>query len=160
MGQETKLTSSSAERPAFHRKQQDAIGSILIDLVSQKTGYPRESITLEMRLLDDLNLDSIKAAELIAGAAREVGMAGKLDASKLVTAKLEEVAAALRALQSNDSIENALDQKQSISPAIFSSDPEPSDRIRCPSWVRDFAIELQGEPLLLSTKDREQARRW
>jgi enediyne polyketide synthase len=47
--QETKLTSSSAERPAPHRKQQDAIGSILIDLVSQKTGYPRESITLEIR---------------------------------------------------------------------------------------------------------------
>ena len=158
--QETKLTSSSAELSALHRKQQDAIGSILIDLISQKTGYPRESITLEMRLLDDLNLDSIKAAELITVAAKEIGMAGKLDASRFATARLEEVAAALRALQPGDSVKNAPDQEQPISPVILSIDPEHSDRTRYPSWVRDFAIELQEEPLLLSPEDRERVRAW
>ncbi|MDQ3959668.1 MAG: hypothetical protein M3255_05130, partial [Pseudomonadota bacterium] len=159
LGQETKFASSS-EPPTPNLKQQDAIEGILIDLVSQKTGYPRESITLEMRLLDDLNLDFIKAAELITGAAREARMAGKLDASRFATARLEEVAAALRALQPNDSVKNAPDQEQPISPVILSIDPEHSDRTRYPSWVRDFAIELQEEPLLLSPEDRERARAW
>ncbi len=37
----------------------------VIETVSEITGFPRESLNSEQRLLDDLNMDSIKAGELI-----------------------------------------------------------------------------------------------
>lgn len=106
-----------------------SLESVLVDLVAKRTGFPPESITSEARLLDDLNLDSIKAAELVAAAAREVGAAGKLDPSRLANATLAEVAAAIRA----------------VAPAPPAS-PEsvtvvPAAEVPVPSWVRDFAIE-------------------
>ncbi|MBW4605862.1 MAG: SDR family NAD(P)-dependent oxidoreductase [Hassallia sp. WJT32-NPBG1] len=72
------------------------IEDLLINLIAQQTGFPQESITLQVRLLDDLNLDSIKAAEVIATAAKEVGVAGIIDPTTLANATLQEVAEALR----------------------------------------------------------------
>ena len=73
------------------------IGNILIDLVAEQTGYPKQSITLEARLLDDLNLDSIKAGELVAAAAKTCGLAGQLDPTTLSNVTLKEVAEAIYA---------------------------------------------------------------
>ena len=67
------------------------LSEILVDLVVEQTGYPKESIGLELKLLDDLNLDSIKAGEVIAAAAKEWGVAGQLDPLTLVNASLQEV---------------------------------------------------------------------
>jgi acyl carrier protein len=67
------------------------LSEILVDLVVEQTGYPKESIGLELKLLDDLNLDSIKAGEVIASAAKEWGLAGQLDPLTLVNASLQEV---------------------------------------------------------------------
>ena len=72
------------------------IENILVNLIAQQTGFPQESITLQIRLLDDLNLDSIKAGEVIATAAREVGVAGQVDPTSLANATIQEIAEALR----------------------------------------------------------------
>lgn len=72
------------------------IEDLLVNLITQQTGFPQESITLQIRLLDDLNLDSIKAGELIATAAREVGVAGQVDPTTLANATIQEIAEALR----------------------------------------------------------------
>ena len=64
---------------------------MLIDLTFKLTGFDKQSITLESRLLDDLNLDSIKAAELIGQAAKSLGIAGQLDPSKLSNNTLGEM---------------------------------------------------------------------
>ncbi|MBG1269561.1 type I polyketide synthase [Nostoc sp. WHI] len=72
------------------------IEDLLINLIAQQTGFPQESITLQIRLLDDLNLDSIKAGEVIATAAKEVGVAGIIDPTTLANATIQEVAEALR----------------------------------------------------------------
>jgi enediyne polyketide synthase len=69
----------------------------LVELVAEMTGFPAETIPLEARLLDDLNLDSIKAAELVTRAADERGAAEALDLAPLANASLHEVAAAIRA---------------------------------------------------------------
>ena len=55
----------------------DYIADLLMNLTHKITGFDLESISLNLRLLDDLNLDSIKAAELIGKAARTLGMPGK-----------------------------------------------------------------------------------
>ena len=73
----------------------EQIGRMLVSLVAVRTGFPAESIPMDARLLDDLNLDSIKAGELIAEAARQVGRAGELDPAGLANATLKEVVGAL-----------------------------------------------------------------
>lgn len=74
----------------------DAIQVLMVELIVQQTGYAKESITMEMRLLDDLNLDSIKAGELVAAAAKQCGVAGKIDPSSLANAMIQEIAEAIR----------------------------------------------------------------
>lgn len=94
---------------------------------------------MEVRLLDDLNLDSIKAAELVAAAAKQVGAAGKVDPSKLANATLAEVAVAIR-----DATGGAM---PSVGPAVVA--PEKAMLMAAPdmlldegpSWVRNFVIE-------------------
>lgn len=83
-------------RTPIGSRKTEAIEEVLIDLVAQRTGYPQESITLEARLLDDLNLDSIKAGELVAAVAKECGVAGKVDPSTLANVRLREVIEAVR----------------------------------------------------------------
>ncbi|WP_414575509.1 SDR family NAD(P)-dependent oxidoreductase [Anabaena sp. CCY 9402-a] len=80
------------------RDQTVSIEGLLISLIAQQTGFPQESITLQIRLLDDLNLDSIKAGEVIATVAREIGVAGLIDPTTLANATIQEVAEALRAV--------------------------------------------------------------
>jgi enediyne polyketide synthase len=69
----------------------DAAG-LLVALAAELTGFLAETIPLGARLLDDLNLDSIKAAELVARAADELGVAGELDPADFANATLAEVA--------------------------------------------------------------------
>ncbi len=73
-----------------------AIEGRLIELIAQRTGYPVDSFSRASRLLDDLNLDSIKAGELIASLAREFGVGGKLEPSALANASVEAIAAAVQ----------------------------------------------------------------
>lgn len=72
------------------------VEALLIDLVVEQTGYSKESIGLDAKLLEDLSLDSIKAGELIATAAKECGVAGDIDPSSLANADLIEIANAIR----------------------------------------------------------------
>ncbi|MFO7714089.1 SDR family NAD(P)-dependent oxidoreductase [Desulfosarcina sp.] len=75
----------------------------MVDMVADITGYPHESLDGSMRLLDDLNLDSIKAGELIARLAAEAGVAGFVDAQALANASLDEVVDRIAACQESKS---------------------------------------------------------
>ena len=44
-----------------------AVESIVLEVVCQKTGYPREMVNLEMDIEADLGVDSIKRVEILAG---------------------------------------------------------------------------------------------
>ncbi|BBO69236.1 hypothetical protein DSCA_31660 [Desulfosarcina alkanivorans] len=67
------------------------LGKRLVALVSDTTGFPAESIELSMRLLDDLNLDSIKAGDLIVRLAGDAGLSDPVDATSLANASLARV---------------------------------------------------------------------
>ena len=73
------------------------VQDILFQLVSDVTGFAKESLSLESRLLDDLNLDSIKAADLVARFASTCRVSFP-DPALLANASLKEVAAAARQL--------------------------------------------------------------
>ncbi len=48
---------------------------LLLGLVEKMTGFPNRYALLQLRLLDDLDLDSIKSAGLLAEAAMQLGVA-------------------------------------------------------------------------------------
>jgi enediyne polyketide synthase len=65
--------------------------SVLFSLVKDITGYPIDTLMPEMRLLDDLNLDSIKAADLVMKAAKKAGLEDEVDLSSNANATLSEI---------------------------------------------------------------------
>uniref|UniRef100_UPI004055BA3C SDR family NAD(P)-dependent oxidoreductase n=1 Tax=Candidatus Electrothrix sp. TaxID=2170559 RepID=UPI004055BA3C len=105
---------------------------LLLDLIEQRTGFPQDSLSLEFRLLDDLNLDSIKASELIAEAASKSGVAATdLNVAEYANAKVSEIVEALETEQTKGN-----------------SDHESAPTAFYPSWVRDFSIVYSSEPFL------------
>ncbi|MBO3462727.1 SDR family NAD(P)-dependent oxidoreductase [Aetokthonos hydrillicola Thurmond2011] len=127
-----------------------AVEGVLLDLVAKRTGYPLDTISLESKLLDDLNLDSIKAADMVATAAKQVGVGGKLDPSTLANATLGEVSVALRqALAESD---------KSVS--IGSSKPAETSQTkgdRNSNWVRNFSINYVPSNLQDQTENWQDA---
>lgn len=98
---------------------------LLVDMAVAQTGFPRGHVTPEARLLDDLNLDSIKAASLIAAAAQRLGVAGRVPSTSLANARLADIAERLDALRGS------------------AAAPEPAP---APAWVRTFIVALAEEP--------------
>jgi len=107
---------------------------IIVDLVVEQTGYPREIIDLQARLLDDLNLDSIKSAEIVSQAAKKIGVQGELDPSSFANATLIEVADALKQLSKSQK------QQEDTSKDIASVENKEST-----SWTRNFIVEYVAE---------------
>ncbi|MEN8262910.1 MAG: type I polyketide synthase, partial [Nitrospirota bacterium] len=101
---------------------------LLFELVEKRTGFPKDSLSAELRLLDDLNLDSIKAAELIAEASMRLGVAGETDVSKYANATLKEIADVFDQLKKDRSV-----PAESVSAAEVKTDK--------PSWVRNFVVK-------------------
>jgi acyl transferase domain-containing protein/NAD(P)-dependent dehydrogenase (short-subunit alcohol dehydrogenase family)/acyl-CoA thioesterase FadM/acyl carrier protein len=77
---------------------------ILYELVADITGFPKETLTLDSRLLDDLNLDSIKSGDLIARYAEHFGLAGELDPAEWTNASLGEIVDLIADRSSDDAI--------------------------------------------------------
>lgn len=64
---------------------------ILYRLVEELTGFPQKTLAPELRLLDDLNLDSIKSGDLIGKFADRIGISGTLDPVEWTNASLGEI---------------------------------------------------------------------
>ena len=114
---------------------------LLLDLAAKRRG-PRDTITMEVRLLDDLNLDSIKAAELVAAAAKQMGTAGKVDPSKLANATLAEVAAAIREVAGPDAPRSAIVVPAADTPVLAPAGLPGVVLDDSPNSVRNFAIDF------------------
>lgn len=107
----------------------------LADLIVRQTGYVRESITAELRLLDDLNLDSIKAGEIVAEAAKQFGVAGKIDPPALANATIQQIAETIHSFISNGHGTNGNGNGNGIKIS------KPSSKI---SLKQDFANQNNG----------------
>ena len=119
---------------------------LLIGLVVDRTGFPRESIGPEMTFLNDLNLESIAAGEIVARAAQAVGAAGQVDPSQLLQASIQQVAEALQL---------AADPSNPGAPASWANGDASElldilERLTGrPTWVRAFEVRDTEEPLLV-----------
>jgi len=119
-----------------NQQQKASIQDLLVNLVVEQTGYPRDSINLQARLLDDLNLDSIKSAELVAQAAKQVGVQGQVDPSHFANATLTEIVEALKELSKPQ-------QSQSQQQTTRENAPAVSEDLT--AWTRNFVVEYVPE---------------
>ncbi len=112
---------------------------ILLDLVAERTGFARDCLSEDQRLLDDLNIDSIKAASLLADLILRTQTQGRVEAGPLANATLGEIAA---------QVQNAMGAvaHPAIPTAVPSVPvaPQPENRAR---WVRSFSTIRVPAPL-------------
>ncbi|MEQ8825375.1 MAG: SDR family NAD(P)-dependent oxidoreductase [Filomicrobium sp.] len=135
----------------------DSVLQLLVDLTSERSGYPKSSITADSRFLDDLNLDSIKSGELVAEAARRIGAAGAIDATQFANASLTNIAAALvdvlpkRAPVMKTPVETRVKTKP-VDPVPQSAPPtkpiegDKSFVSRYPTWTRNYVVNAVPTP--------------
>ena len=115
-----------------------SVPQMLLGAVEELTGFPTETLNMEMRLIDDLNLDSIKAAELIASVAKRLGIAGDVDPAQFGNATLEEIA---------DTLAELAGPGNSAGGDAESQAGRPKSRGRAlPAWVRNFTVDCVEEP--------------
>jgi enediyne polyketide synthase len=69
----------------------DSVESVVLSGVKKITGFSVESLSLDMRLLDDLNLDSIKVGDLIAKTSRILNMDVPPEPLNFANASLGEI---------------------------------------------------------------------
>ena len=136
------VSEAPATNPVDKESQQQtaSIEDILIDLVVDQTGYPRDSIKLELRLLDDLNLDSIKSAELVSQVAKKIGVQGQVDPSYFANATLGEIAEAFKELSKPQQAQGEINTGSAPAVSFIPAASEEST-----SWTRNFVVEYVPE---------------
>ncbi|MDJ0784636.1 MAG: SDR family NAD(P)-dependent oxidoreductase [Desulfosarcinaceae bacterium] len=70
---------------------QTGMATQLLNIVEELTGFPRQTLSLELRLLDDLNLDSIKAGDLVSRAMRQLSVTAEVEIRSMANASLQEL---------------------------------------------------------------------
>lgn len=110
--------------PADHVSQ--TAEYVVQSLVARRTELPRESVQPSARLLRDLHLNSIVVAEIVASAARELGLAPPARPLDFADATVGELAQALETLSKN--------------PTGLERDAEPAPA-GIDQWVRAFTME-------------------
>ena len=125
----------------------DGSVAALIDLLTtsivERTGFPRESVRPDMTFLNDLNLESIAAGEIVARAAQMVGATGRVDPGQLLQASIQQVAEALHASMS-DPGGAWLSGTQSEQSDLLDSLERLTGRS---TWVRAFRMHEAAVPL-------------
>ncbi len=78
---------ATAAEPATSSETMESITDRLIEIVSQRTGYPREMLNLDLDLEADLGIDSIKRVEILGELAESLNLSqdddGALELEKL-----------------------------------------------------------------------------
>jgi len=103
---------------------------ILLQNASKMTGFPLDSLSGAMHLLDDLNLDSIKAGELIASVTMQLNITKEIDPMSLSGLSIEGIASYLDSLKPK--IDEPSKKKDTDSLALESSNN---------LWVRSFKMK-------------------
>ena len=60
-------------KPAAGPLDRDTLLARLLDLVSDRTGYPKEALSIDLDLEADLGIDSIKRVEMLGALAESIG---------------------------------------------------------------------------------------
>ncbi len=131
--------SARQEEPSAPDVRKELSPHLLLELASEISGFPKESISLTHRLLDDLNLDSIKAGQFVAKAQKRYGVNGKLDPTTMAKSSLQEIydriALHIPSRQEVQSVPESSDKPLKEQPLEAASLHEKAD-----NWVRNFKV--------------------
>lgn len=118
---------------------------VLIDLIVQRTGFPAESITPDMRLLNDLNIESIAATEIVTRAFVLAGGGVPNDPGALFEASIREIANAIRHGRTTITQDGA--PRPAARPGKGERILDVLERLNDqPTWLRTFDARLSEEP--------------
>ncbi|HEY9886222.1 MAG TPA: acyltransferase domain-containing protein, partial [Vampirovibrionales bacterium] len=108
-------------------------------ITSELTGFPENSIQTSFRLLDDLNLDSIKAGTLITEIAKKFNLLGKLEPSNFSNSTLEEIISEVEnklAVGNNESIKEQSQVLKNVNSESLEQKPlESNSQPRTQSYI-------------------------
>jgi enediyne polyketide synthase len=115
---------------------------MLLQLASKTTGFPIDSISLDHRLLDNLNLDSIKAGIFVAKAIKLYGAEGILDPTSMANSSLREI---------HVRIESHLLTTQQAHESSDAQQDKPFEdaatKHHADNWVRNFKVVYKEQEL-------------
>lgn len=117
--------------------------AMLLDVVAEKTGYPKEMLTLDMELESGLGIDSIKRVEILSTLQEEIPHLGDMDTGVL---------AELNTLGEIIDLANASAPAGSASPVQLSQEQVSLD---FESMLLDVVAEKTGYPKDMLTLDME-----
>jgi len=111
--------------------------AVVLDVLHRQTGFPVETLTLDLRLVDDLHLDSIKTVELVSDAAEQLGISEAFDAAQFAEVTLGELIERMGLLEAN----------------AARGGPASAERLDEADnpWVANFALDWEEERLSRST---------
>ncbi|NNK41229.1 MAG: acyltransferase domain-containing protein, partial [Myxococcales bacterium] len=112
--------------------------AVFLDVLHKQTGFPVESLTDELRMVDDLHMDSIKTVQVVVDAAVALGYAGDFDPAEVANSTLGEIAQDLERRMTSAK----KSRSGSISPTRAAAISE-----RYPGWTRSFAMHWEDAPL-------------
>lgn len=127
------VPAGTASKPGASSSKAD-IQKYVFSQIEEKTGFPLDSIKPEFKLLDDLNLDSIKANSFIAGLLKFYGLQGKMEPVKF----------------SNASLANIVEQISSLLGSVPNAAAAETESSSASGKVYSYVVNLLQEQLQVS----------
>jgi acyl transferase domain-containing protein/NAD(P)H-dependent flavin oxidoreductase YrpB (nitropropane dioxygenase family)/NAD(P)-dependent dehydrogenase (short-subunit alcohol dehydrogenase family)/acyl carrier protein len=119
-------TSQQAVEPSAATPQFDAeqIVTMLLDVVSEKTGYPVDMLGLDLDLEGDLSIDSIKRMEIIGEIREKLHLSGEIEASEENFIKMASLKTLNELIAWINELNKSVDVKISVNSAPEETAPE------------------------------------
>jgi enediyne polyketide synthase len=131
----------AVEKAKTERKNDISIMDYAIEWISNRTGYPKSSILPEMKLRDDLNLDSIKVGELVVNICQKLNKETPADPAVFSNSSLIFLIDTVQGEFSSDEdggiSVKSIDQLNSLNFAVNNIE----------DWIRNFQIEEINSPI-------------
>jgi enediyne polyketide synthase len=110
----------------------------LFDAICQHTGFPVDTLTDDLRMIDDLHMDSIKTVQVVVDVAIAIGYAGDFDPADIANSTLGEIVQELdaRIATANEGRSGSLSPTRAAEIAKH-----------YPGWTRNFVMRWQEAPL-------------
>ncbi|MDJ0625355.1 MAG: SDR family NAD(P)-dependent oxidoreductase [Candidatus Caenarcaniphilales bacterium] len=129
----------------------------ILKLIEEKTGFPQSEIKLEYKLLDDLNLDSIKASSLLKETAKTYRIQGKFETSSYANASIEEIINAVNSLSYSESlVKQSPNIKPNINENVASALDKREKELNRMNEVKSYSVKITEEALNLSNEKKNK----
>ncbi|WP_062642926.1 type I polyketide synthase [Streptomyces maremycinicus] len=121
------VTAEPAEAPGASRATGPVdVGQVVLEIISERTGYPVDMIEPDLDLEADLSIDSIKRAEIAGELAARLGSGAGADLTSMDDDELEELAKARTAAAVTDWLTARLGGSSATPPAPPAAITEPA----------------------------------